>query len=173
MAALDALWDGSDEHDDVRRRRLLAAPPDGRSAARVVAAVHGMTAVSEDGLDDFFSDLERLAAAWLALRKSDQQAAAALLRAGARRRPATRSAASSVPPAAARGFQRRRCEVALIRTAGALTEPGYLDHYVPEVGARHRGDRPLLPARLALAGQPEPRVRHVVVPLRVPRAGAA
>ena len=40
MTALDTVWDGSAVHDE-RRRRLLAAPPDGRSAARVVAAVTG------------------------------------------------------------------------------------------------------------------------------------
>ena len=91
-----------------------------------------MTQPSDEELAAFLSDLERLATAWLALRKLDRPAATALLRRALDEGiDAMRDELG--PPKALPGYQRRRVEVALIRTAGALTEPGYLDHYVPEV----------------------------------------
>jgi CDP-glycerol glycerophosphotransferase (TagB/SpsB family) len=90
-----------------------------------------MTATAEQ-LDAFYADLERLAAAWIAIRKRDQQAAAAFLR-RALDEGIDAVGPELAPPRSLPGYQRRRVEVALIRAAGAVHEAGYLEHYVPEV----------------------------------------
>lgn len=82
-------------------------------------------------LDEFFSDLERLAAAWIALRKDNGPAAELLRRALDEGIDAVRDQLG--PARALPGWQRRRVEVALIRMADGVSDPGYLDHYVPEV----------------------------------------
>lgn len=76
--------------------------------------------------------VRRLAVTWLALRRDDRPAAAALLQ-RALDDGVLALAGELAPDRDLPGFQRRRCEAALIRASGMLDPRGYADHQVPEL----------------------------------------